>query len=123
MTLAYRSFTALMESRASWCDLPEYVFDPTTDVPFMWGTPIEGIPFTIPNLQDVLHILQTRWRTIDVFEINSIHYQPWNDTCLARNPVLIARFKDDPESAFHFKLWVPTPSHEIMAMLRESMNA
>ena len=56
-----------------------------------------------------------------MFEVNRIHYQDWNDTCLAQNPVLIARFKDDEAAAFHFKLWVETPPNGIMLMLRGSM--
>lgn len=121
MTLAYQSLFDMMNTRRSICDLPEYVFDPAFDVPFVWGSDIDGTPFVIGTLDDVLSNLRTRWSHIDVFEVARIHYQSWNDTCLAQNRVLIARFKDDPAAAFHFKLWVKTPSHEIMEMLRESM--
>lgn len=123
MTLAYQSLYEMQNMRRSWCDLPEYVFEPKTDVPFTWGSDIDGTPFTIYTLDDVLVNLRTRWRNIDVFEVNRILYQSWNDTCLAQNPVLIARFKDDPDAAFHFKLWVQSPSNEVMLMLRESMSA
>lgn len=123
MTLAYQSLYDMLNTRRSWCDLPEYVFEPKTDVPFAWGSNIDDTPFIIDTFHDVLANLRIRWSNIDVFEVNRIHYQSWNDTCLAQNPVLIARFKDDPDAAFHFKLWVTSPSNEIMLMLRESMSA
>lgn len=123
MTLSFKSLYSLENERKSNCDYPEYTFDPVHDVPFCWGSPIDGVPFIVPTMWETLERLRTRWSSIDVVEVNRIHYQQWNDTCLAQNPILVARFKDDPDAAFHFKLWVETPPVGYLEMLRESLSA